>query len=90
MTAIFWLPIESKKLGPSLLLGVSARSRGEFADGVRAWWLRVVKGRKIVIVARVRDRVREKIMSVDRGACFVHRETKQKEPARFETSTHKA
>jgi hypothetical protein len=25
-------------------------------------------------------------MSADRGSCFVHRETKQREPARFETS----
>jgi hypothetical protein len=35
---------------------------------------------EIVIVDRVRDRVREKIMSVDRGSCFVivkqHRETR--------------
>jgi hypothetical protein len=45
-----------------------------------------MKGRKIVIVDRVRDRVGEK--SMDRDSCFVI--VKQKEPARFETSTHKA
>ena len=39
-----------------------------------------------MIVDRVRDRVGEKILIVDRGSCIVHHETKQREPARFEAS----
>ena len=31
------------------------------------WWLRAIKGRKIVIVDRVRDRVGEKIVTLDRA-----------------------
>jgi hypothetical protein len=50
---------------------LSPRKQGGSADGARAEWLRAIKGRKIVIVDRLRDRVGEKIVTLDRRSCFV-------------------